>query len=193
MAYLHLSNILHLPSCASCLIHWFYAFFNCPPPPPLAPLFMTDRWWISGRRKVRVSRVRGDQIRGLNIRVWRRGLGCSWNTARESQHASYAALYVSMRISHNRASSDSLFTWLKVSRVSRVETLQNCSELVPLCSISSPRESRGDWNHHWHTFTWINRVWVCAVGVGGGYALARRLPYGFMDNLIDSWPVNMDR
>lgn len=32
--------------------------------------FMVDGWWISGYGKVRATGVRGDQMRGLNIRVW---------------------------------------------------------------------------------------------------------------------------
>lgn len=51
-----------------------------------------------------------------------------------------------------------------------METLQNCSMLIPLCSVSSPQEPGGRGPPQ-HTFTWINREWVCGGGGGGAVVL----------------------
>lgn len=141
-----LSNKRHLPHCTSCLIHHLSSS---------SEVFMIGRWWISGQRKVRVTRVRGDQIRRLNMNAWagepkkRRGWRerKKWDAAeilsvrrdkqkseRETQRDSFAQRVPSVPCMYG--SSDSLFTWRKVSGASHTETLQNCSWF--LC-VSSPR------------------------------------------------------
>lgn len=60
---------LHLPRCTSCLIHQLHSFPNVAFSSS-SEVFMMDGWWISGFGKDGVTRVRGGQIRRLNIRVW---------------------------------------------------------------------------------------------------------------------------
>lgn len=179
--YIHLSNLLHLPRCTSCLIHRLCSFPQLSSP-SFSEVFMMVGWWISGRKKLRVTRVRGDRIGRLNIRD-RRGREeevvvekekCWRGSEQEKKKCLIrcAICHHVPAISCMRGSSDSLFTRLKVSGVSRTETLQNCSMLIPLRSFSSTGESR-DWNHHCthlHGSTecvWVRWWWFVVVGLYG--------------------------
>lgn len=189
--YIHLSNIAHLPS--------EHLLFNSSTPlspqcVSSSEAFMVDGWWISGCRELRG--VRGDQIWRLNISIWlERGRGGGGGgggrkgkktkrltvlqvlSEKRRQQVRESACFIRSAIcqrvssiSCTRGSPDSLFTWLKVSGVSRTETLQNCSMLIPLCSVSSPQEP-GGLGPPLHTFTWINRELMCGwgkMGWGGG-------------------------
>lgn len=171
-----LANVLHLPLSTCCLIHPFpnALFFPCP------KVLVMDTWWITGYWKGRVTPVRSDQIGRLNSRflVRRRWWG-GCGGERKRKRVSISRCWVRTRcaaicqrvssIPCTWGSSDSLFTWLK-SEVSRRETLQNSSMLIP----HSHRSAKSEW-----------------VLMDKEQCMLART--GFIDNVINSWPINMDR
>lgn len=179
--YIHLSNLLHLPRCTSCLIHRLCSFSNFSFS-SFSEIFMMDGWWISGRRKVRVTRVRGDQIRRLNIRCWRRREEevvvekKMWHCAEiqrkqkgEKRNASFTVPYVSMS-PRSPACVDLLIHYLHDLRCleSAARKHYKTAACWFLCALSDLPGSRGDWNHrctHLHGSTECVRVCV-VVAVG---------------------------